>query len=187
MSRFTVTDFPLKGLKRISRTCLGDARGFISRLFCAEELMEAGWNKPIAQINHTYTARRGTVRGLHYQTPPHAEIKLVSCVRGEVYDVAVDLRIDSPTYLQWQAEILSADNGYALLIPEGFAHGFQTLVDDCEMLYLHSAAYAPEAESGLRADDPYLNITWPLKIAEISARDRAHPLLTSQLKLVNAV
>lgn len=178
MSRLVTADFPLAGLKRITRQRLGDARGFLSRLFCAEELAVAGWQKPIVQINHTYTAIRGTVRGMHYQTPPHAEMKLVNCIRGEVFDVAVDLRAGSPTFLQWHAEILSADNGCALMIPEGFAHGFQTLTDDCEMLYLHSAAYAPDAEAGLRVDDPRLGVTWPLPIAELSARDREHPLLT---------
>lgn len=182
MSRFATADFPLAGLKRVTRQRLGDARGFLSRLFCAEELAVAGWQKPIVQINHTRTAKRGTVRGMHYQTPPHAEMKLVSCIRGEVYDVAVDLRVGSPTFLQWHTEILSADNGCALLIPEGFAHGFQTLTDDCEMFYLHSAAYAPDAEAGLRVDDPHLDISWPLPIAEISARDREHPLLTPQFK-----
>ena len=182
MSRITIADLSLAGLKRVTRQRLGDARGFLSRLFCAEELALAGWQKPIVQINHTYTAKRGTVRGMHYQNPPHAEMKLVSCIRGEVFDVAVDLRAASPTFLQWHAETLSADNGRALLIPEGFAHGFQTLSDDCEMLYLHTAAYAPHAEAGLRADDPRLGVAWPLPIAELSARDREHPLLTPQFK-----
>lgn len=180
MSRIATADLSLAGLKRVTRQRLGDERGFLARLFCAEELAPAGWKKPIVQINHTYTAKRGTLRGMHYQRPPHAEMKLVSCIRGEVFDVAVDLRAGSPTFLQWHAETLSADNGRALLIPEGFAHGFQTLSDDCEMLYLHTAAYAPDAEAGLRVDDPRLAITWPLPVADMSARDRAHPLLTSQ-------
>ncbi|MGR0481948.1 MAG: dTDP-4-dehydrorhamnose 3,5-epimerase [Candidatus Electronema sp. V4] len=179
MSRFLVSDLPTAGLKRITRQQLGDQRGFLSRLFCAEELATAGWQKSIAQINHTFTARRGTVRGLHYQTPPCPEMKLVSCIRGEVWDVAVDLRANSATFLRWQAERLSADNKHALLIPEGFAHGFQALTDDCELLYLHTAAYAPQAEAGLRFDDPHLNITWPLAVTELSARDQAHPLLTA--------
>lgn len=179
MNRFTVSDLPLAGLKRITRQRLGDQRGFLSRLFCAEELATAGWQKSVAQINHTFTARCGTIRGLHYQIPPHTEMKLVSCIRGEVWDVAVDLRANSPTFLQWQAERLSADNGQALLIPEGFAHGFQTLTDDCELLYLHTAAYAPAAEAGLRFDDPRINITWPQPVTELSARDQAHPFLTA--------
>jgi dTDP-4-dehydrorhamnose 3,5-epimerase len=182
LSRFAITDLPAAGLKCVTRQRLGDARGFLSRFFCAEELAVAGWQKPIVQINHTHTAKRGTVRGMHYQVPPHAEMKLVSCIRGEVFDVAVDLRTGSPTFLQWHAETLSADNGRALLIPEGFAHGFQTLADDCEMLYLHTAAYVPDAEAGLRVDDPRLGIAWPLPIVEISVRDREHPMLTPQFK-----
>ena len=109
MNRLFVTDLPLAGLKRIERQRLGDARGFLSRLFCAEELGPAGWTKPIAQINHTYTAKRGTVRGMHFQHPPHADMKLVSCIRGEVWDVAVDIRAGSKTFLRWHAEKLSAD------------------------------------------------------------------------------
>lgn len=177
MSRFTVVDLPLAGLKRVERQNLGDARGFLSRLFCAEELAAAGWTKPVAQINQTVTARRGTVRGMHFQNPPHAEMKLVTCLHGVIWDVAVDLRAGSPTFLRWHAEELSAANCRALLLPEGFAHGFQTLTDDCELLYLHSAPYAAAAESGLNASDPALAVAWPLAIAELSGRDAGHPLL----------
>jgi dTDP-4-dehydrorhamnose 3,5-epimerase len=174
MNRFTVTDLPLAGLKRIERQRLGDSRGFLSRLFCAEELAAAGWSKPIAQINHTFTAKCGTVRGMHYQCPPYAEMKLVSCIQGEVWDVAIDLRAGSPTFLQWHAEPLSADNHRALLIPEGFAHGFQTLSDNVALLYCHSAAHNPDAEAALQAQDPRLAIRWPLAITEMSNRDRNH-------------
>jgi dTDP-4-dehydrorhamnose 3,5-epimerase len=180
MSRFTATDLPLAGLKRVERQCIGDSRGFLSRLFCAEELAAAGWCKPIAQINHTFTAKCGTVRGMHYQRPPHAEMKLVSCIQGEVWDVAVDLRAGSPTFLHWHAEILSADNHRALLIPEGFAHGFQTLGDNAMLLYCHSAAHSPDAEAALNAQDPRLAITWPCPITEISSRDASHPLINMQ-------
>lgn len=173
MSRFVISEYPLAGLKRITRQRLGDSRGFLSRLFCREELATAGWHNPVAQINHTFTARQGTVRGLHFQNPPHTEMKLVSCIRGEVWDVAVDLRAGSPTFLQWHAEILSADNNHALLIPEGFAHGFQTLSNDCELLYLHSAPHVPNAEAGVRHDDPRIAIAWPLNAAELSARDQS--------------
>ena len=182
MTRFTISDLPLDGPKLIERQRLGDPRGYLSRLFCADELATAGWHKLVTQINHTLTTRRGTVRGMHYQTPPHAEMKLVTCIRGEVWDVAVDLRAHSPTFLQWHAQILSADNGHALLIPEGFAHGFQTLVDDCELLYMCTEAYIPQAEAALRFDDPRLAVTWPLPVSEISVRDQAHPLLTAQFK-----
>lgn len=177
MARFEVLSAPLAGLRCVQRQRLGDARGFLSRLFCAEELAVAGWLQPVAQINHTFTAARGTVRGMHYQRPPHAETKLVSCLAGEVWDVAVDLRAGSPTFLQWHAELLSADNGRALLIPEGFAHGFQALSDDVSMLYLHSAAYVPQAEAGLQAQDPRLAIAWPLPVQGLSPRDAAHAVL----------
>ena len=177
MSRFTVSDTPLRGLKQVQRQRLGDSRGSLSRLFCAEELLAAGWAGSIAQINHTVTTRAGTVRGMHFQRPPHAEIKLVSCLRGEVLDVAVDLRTGSPTFLQWHAARLSAENNLALLIPQGFAHGFQSLTDNVELLYCHSAAYAPAAESGLNPMDERLAIAWPLPVTELSARDGQHALI----------
>jgi dTDP-4-dehydrorhamnose 3,5-epimerase len=175
VNRFTVTDLPLAGLKRIERQRLGDSRGFLSRLFCAEELAAAGWCKSIAQINHTFTAKHGTVRGMHYQHPPHAEMKLVTCIQGEVWDVAVDLRAGSPTFLQWHAEPLSSENHRALLIPEGFAHGFQTLSDDVILIYFHSATHQADAEAALNAHDPRLTITWPNPITELSSRDASHP------------
>jgi dTDP-4-dehydrorhamnose 3,5-epimerase len=175
--RFVFKDTGLYGLKRIERQSLGDNRGFLSRLFCIEELSRAGWHKPIKQINHTYTAERGTVRGLHYQLPPYTEMKLVSCIRGEVWDLVVDLRAGSPTFLCVYVERLSADNGVALLIPDGCAHGFQALTDHVELIYCHSEAYAPLAEAGLNPKDPKLDIRWPLPITEISERDTQHPIL----------
>jgi len=177
MSRLTITDLPLAGLKLVERMNLGDSRGFLSRLFCAEELASAGWQKPIAQINYTLTAKRGAVRGMHFQRPPDAEMKLVSCLRGRVWDVAVDLREGSDTLLHWHGEELSADNQRALLIPEGFAHGFQTLTDDVELLYCHSAAYQCETEGGLNPQDLKLAIEWPLEISELSDRDAHHPMI----------
>ena len=177
--RFTVTELPLHGLKRIERQRLGDCRGFLARMFCADELALAGWQKPIAQINHTYTAKKGAVRGLHFQQPPYAEMKLVNCICGEVWDVAVDLRVNSPTYLKWHAEALSAENNRALLIPEGFAHGFQALTDDVELIYFHSQAYRAAAEAGLNCADSRLAIAWPLVITELSERDQAHPMITA--------
>lgn len=178
MSGFTVTDTDIKGLRIVQRRSLGDARGFLSRLFCAEELALAGWNKPIAQINHTWTQARGTVRGLHFQRPPHAEMKLVTCLRGAVWDVGLDLRTGSPTFLQWRAVELSANNGNALLIPEGLAHGFQALSDDCELLYLHTVPFDAHAEGGVSVTDPALGIKWPLPITLQSERDLSHPRLT---------
>lgn len=180
MSQFSVIDTPIAGLKVIERKLIGDNRGFLTRMFCANQLKSAGWQKPIAQINQTVTKRRGTVRGMHFQISPHAEMKLVTCLQGEIWDVAVDLRKNSPTFLKWHAQTLSSDNYRALLIPEGFAHGFQTLTDNCELVYLHSAAYKPEAEGGFRPNDPSLQISWPLNFFEISTRDAEHPLLNDQ-------
>lgn len=182
MSRFTIIDTPLAGLKIVERQQLGDSRGFLSRLFCAEELAAAGWHRPVVQINQTLTQKQGTIRGMHYQKPPHAEMKLVTCLRGAIWDVAVDLRHSSPTYLQWHAQELSADNHRALLIPEGFAHGFQTLTDNCELIYLHSRAYTPDAESGLNATDPQLSINWPQPMTELSARDAQQPMIDPQFR-----
>lgn len=174
MASLEILPTPLTGLHIVQRKRLEDARGYFSRLFCAEELGLAGFELPVAQANQTLTRRRGTVRGLHFQHPPHAEDKFVSCLRGEVFDVAVDLRRGSPTFLKWHGEILSAKNQRSLLIPQGFAHGFQTLSEDCELLYLHSRAYTAQAEGALHVTDPALAITWPLPIAELSPRDAAH-------------
>ena len=133
-AHFKMFDTPLSGLKVLQRKPISDSRGYLERFFCTEELEALALGKHIAQINCTLTANLGTVRGMHFQRPPHAEIKFVSCLRGEVFDVAVDLRNNSPTFLCWHAEVLSADNHKTLVIPEGFAHGFQTLADNCEML-----------------------------------------------------
>jgi dTDP-4-dehydrorhamnose 3,5-epimerase len=178
MSRFGIADTPLSGLRTIERTLRSDERGFLTRLFCSEELQAAGWNKPIAQINQTMTRRSGAVRGMHFQFPPHAEMKLVSCIRGEVWDVALDLRRGSPTFLKWFGARLSPGNGRALLIPEGFAHGFQALAEDSELIYFHSCAYHAESEGGINPQDPCVAINWPCAIAEMSARDRGHPMLS---------
>ena len=177
MQRFDCIDTQLTGLKIIQRKPIEDARGFLSRFFCAEEFNEFGFGKPISQINHTLTRHKGAVRGLHYQKPPHAEIKLVSCLKGEVFDVAVDLRKNSSTFLHWHSEVLSESNQRSLLIPEGFAHGFQALTEDCELIYLHTAPYIKDAEAALNVRDSKLNITWPLSIAEISERDGSHPMI----------
>ena len=135
-------------------------------------------DKVIVQINHSLTEKLGTVRGMHFQYPPHAEFKFVSCLRGKAFDVAVDLRRDSPTYLKWHAEILTADNHKTFALPEGFAHGFQTLTDECEMLYLHTNFYIPASEGLLNARDPKLGIKWPVDIADISDRDINNPLIS---------
>lgn len=178
MNRFEIHDTALRGLRIIERRRVLDERGFLSRLFCADELAAAGWCGPVAQINHTYTVRRGTVRGLHFQSPPHAEAKIVSCLAGEVWDVAVDIRRGSPTFLRWHAEHLSAENLRALFIPQGFAHGYQALSADCQLIYVHSAPYSQVAQGALNPTDSRLGIPWPLDITVISERDRSHRFLT---------
>ena len=182
MNHFSISVTPISKLKIVERQQLSDNRGYLTRLFCAEELAAAGWHKPVIQINQTMTQKQGTIRGIHFQRQPHAEMKLVTCLHGAIWDVAVDLRAGSPTFLQWHAEELSATNHRALLIPEGFGHGFQTLSDDCELIYLHSNVYTPEAEDRLNPKGSALSITWPLPITELSARDAQHPMLDHQFK-----
>lgn len=182
MNRFDTSDTLLAGLKVIERKLSQDNRGSFSRLFCSEELTKMGWLKPIMQINQSITKEKGTIRGLHFQSPPHDEMKLVSCLRGEVLDIAIDLRHGSPTFLQWHSEYLSDENQKALLIPEGFAHGFQTMTDDVELLYCHSRAYHQAAESGINPLDNLLSIEWPLPPATMSTRDLALPNIDSYFK-----
>lgn len=182
MARFDFISTSLAGLTLVQRKPIEDARGYFSRFFCAAEFSLAGFTQPIAQINHTLTHKKGTVRGLHFQLPPHAEAKVVSCLKGTIFDVAVDLRKGSPTFLQWHGEVLSAENQRSLLIPHGFAHGFQTLAEECELVYLHSAPFALDAEGALNAADPKLAIAWPLPLAELSERDRAHPMIDAEFE-----
>lgn len=179
-SRFEILATPISELNVIRRNPIGDSRGYLERLFCDQALAELLDVKSVKQINHTVNIRAGTIRGMHYQPPPDAEIKFVTCLRGEVFDVAVDLRRNSPTFLHWHGEILSADNHKTLVIPEGFAHGFQTLSDRCEMLYFHTAAYQSTNEGALNAFDARLGISWPMEITEMSDRDRGHPMLTPE-------
>jgi dTDP-4-dehydrorhamnose 3,5-epimerase len=180
--RFDFIETPLSGLFRVERKPIDDHRGFFSRFFCAKEFKEVGLSKPIAQINHTLTKRKGIIRGLHFQYPPYCETKIVSCIQGKVFDVAVDIRKGSQTFLQWHAEILDAESQSSLYIPDGFAHGFQTLTENCQLLYLHSNFYTQKAEAALNVFDPVLAIDWPLKVKEISQRDQNHPLLDSQFE-----
>ncbi|WEX76632.1 dTDP-4-dehydrorhamnose 3,5-epimerase [Sinorhizobium numidicum] len=172
MSRFKRIPTELAGLVIVERTQIGDERGFFSRFFCQEELDDFGSTGVIAQINHTMTGVRGVIRGMHFQRSPHDEAKLVSCVVGAIFDVAVDMRPDSPTYLKWHGEVLSAENARSMMVPGGFAHGFQTLTDNCELIYLHDKPYVGHAEGGLNALDPRLNIAWPIDVTQMSERDR---------------
>ena len=175
MLRTRLTGIP--GLFVAEASLLGDHRGSFARWFCQRELDSVIGERKIVQINHSRTRRTGTVRGLHFQLPPHAEMKLVRCIRGRVWDVAVDLRAGSDTFLQWHGEELSPENGRMMLIPEGFAHGFQVLEPESEMLYLHTAFYSPGHEGGVRWDDPAIGIRWPLPVSDLSDRDRSHPLI----------
>jgi dTDP-4-dehydrorhamnose 3,5-epimerase len=154
-----------------------DHRGAFARLFCERELAAVIGPRRIVQINLSRTAAVGAIRGMHFQRPPQAEMKFVRCLKGRIWDVAADLRAGSQTFLQWHAEELTKENGRMLVIPEGCAHGFQTLEADSELLYLHTAVYDPETEGGVRCDDARLGIAWPLPIGELSQRDRGLPML----------
>lgn len=152
-----------------------DDRGWFARAFCTDEFEAHGIRMPVVQANLASTRSRGTLRGLHYQVPPAAEAKLMRCVRGRVYDLLVDLRPDSPTYLRSFGVELSARNGHALYVPPLFAHGYLTLEDDCEMFYLVSEFYTPGAERGIRYDDPALGIAWPIEPTVVSEKDLSWP------------
>jgi dTDP-4-dehydrorhamnose 3,5-epimerase len=180
--RFDIAETSLSGLMVISRKPRRDERGYLERLYDADDLSSLFGHRIVMQINRTLTHDRGTVRGMHFQLPPYAELKFVSCLRGSVFDVAVDLRQGSPTFLEWHAAILSAENGQSLLIPEGFAHGFQTLTENCEMLYLHTEAYQPTQERGLHPEDCRIGIEWPQPVSGLSPRDAAHPRLTDEFQ-----
>lgn len=173
------TETALPGAFLIDLERVGDDRGFFARALCAEEFAEHGLKMDIVQANVSYSADPGTLRGLHYQEAPHAEVKMIRCIRGRIFDVMVDVRPDSSTYLQWVGVELSDENRRMAYVPEGFAHGFLTLTDDCEVFYPVTAAYTPEAERGLRYDDPALGIEWPSEVRVVSEKDRAWPLLDS--------
>lgn len=168
---------PLPGSFLITPKVLGDNRGWFMRTFCKNSFAGIGHHKEWVQMNQSYTALKGTVRGLHFQRAPHEEIKLVRCIAGAAYDVILDLRQNSATYLQWFGAEISASNKQMMYIPEGFAHGFQALTNDVELVYCHSEYYTPAAEAGIRYNDPKINIQWPLHPVELSARDQQHPLL----------
>jgi dTDP-4-dehydrorhamnose 3,5-epimerase len=153
-----------------------DERGFFARTWSADDFEANGLNPAVVQCNLSFNHRRGTLRGMHFQRPPHAEVKLIRCSRGAIFDVIVDLRPDSSTYARWVGVELTADNRRALYVPEGFAHGYQTLVDDTETQYQVSAAFAPDAEGGVRWDDPAFGIDWPEAESRlISEKDKAWP------------
>ncbi len=166
---------PLAGACTIDLEKRGDDRGFFARLFCETEFAEAGLETRFLQINNSLSGSKGTLRGLHYQLPPAAEVKVVRCVRGALWDVILDLRAGSASFGKWFGAELSAENRTMMYVPRGFAHGFVTLTDDAEAIYLVSAAYSPDNERGVRYDDPSVGIEWPLQPVDISDKDRNWP------------
>lgn len=169
----------LPGVLLVTPARFGDARGWFSETWNAARMAETGLDLAFVQDNHSFSAQKGTLRGLHYQRPPHAQDKLVRCTRGAIWDVAVDIRKGSPAYGQWVGVELSAENGRQLLIPKGFLHGFVTLTDDCEVQYKCTDLYAPDCDGAIRWDDPTIGIDWPLQGANptLSAKDTVAPLL----------
>ncbi|MEM9098849.1 MAG: dTDP-4-dehydrorhamnose 3,5-epimerase family protein [Pseudomonadota bacterium] len=167
----------IEGVALIEATPAGDNRGWFARHFCPEEFAAAGVNFAPCQISQSFNAQQGTLRGLHYQIPPHAEAKLVRCLRGAVWDVGVDLRLESPTRHKWFGAELTEENKRAILWPKGIAHGFITLAADTELLYITDYPWTREAEGGVRWDDPALGIEWPLTPSVLSDRDQSHSLI----------
>lgn len=162
-----------------------DNRGFFARVFCERESLNIGIKFSCVQINTSYSKVKGTLRGLHFQREPKLEAKIVKCIKGSIADVIVDLRKDSPTFGKWEILELSEDNRSMIYVPEGFAHGFQTLTNDCELLYLHSEYYSPEYEGGVIYNDVDLDINWPLLPTEITSRDLGHPTLKNTIPLIS--
>jgi dTDP-4-dehydrorhamnose 3,5-epimerase len=173
---------PIQGVVAIKRLEMADERGSFSRLYCADELEMAGWNTQIVQVNHSFTKTRGTVRGLHYQKPPQLDQKIITCLSGAVWDVAVDLRKNSPTFLQWCSVELSATNHTALLLPKGCAHGFQAITNDVTLVYMHSAGYDRELDGCINPNDTRIGIEWPLEISLISERDKRSPMTNGEFR-----
>jgi len=165
----------LEGAYLIDLELLKDERGYFARTFCRQTFEEKGLKSPLEQCSLSFNHKKGTLRGMHFQKAPHAETKLVRCSAGKIYDVILDLRLDSPTYGQWEAVVLSSENGKMLYIPEGFAHGFQTLEEGTETFYQISTPYAPSHAAGIRWNDPRFGIEWPLDVAVISSKDQTYP------------
>ena len=172
----------LAGSFIIEPSVLMDDRGWFARFYCKNDFKEIGHDKEWVQLNHSATDKKGAIRGMHFQKEPFREIKMVKCIAGAVYDVIIDLRRDSSTFLKWFGTELSAKNKKMFYIPEGFAHGFQCLEDNCELIYHHSEFYAPAAEAGIKYDDPMIQIDWPQAITVLSPRDESHPYLDQNFK-----
>lgn len=173
----------LKGSYLIDLNVLQDSRGWFARAYSKDVFVnQIGFTKEWVQMNHSFTNKCGTVRGMHFQVIPSAEIKLVRCIAGRVFDVIIDLRKESPTFLQWFGSELSAENKRMMYVPERFAHGFQTLSPNAELIYHHSEFYNPHAESGILYNDSAVNIRWPIEVTEVSERDKSHQLIDSTFK-----
>ena len=177
MGKLTISKTPIEGLYVVDTAAFIDNRGAFARWFCEAELKEIIGNRYIKNVNFSRTIKKGSVRGMHFQRPPYAEMKLIRCIKGAVLDVAVDLRANSDTKYKWYAIELSAKNMKMFVIPEGFAHGFQTLTDDAEMLYLHTHFYNMDCEGAVRYDDPKIGIKWSLGVTDISEKDANHPYI----------
>jgi dTDP-4-dehydrorhamnose 3,5-epimerase len=173
---------PIEGLILVKPEIITDARGFFMRTFCKNDFAEINFNKEFVQFNHSFNKCKGTLRGLHFQKKPYTETKLIRCIQGKIYDVAVDLRRDSSTFLHWFGVELSEENMLSILIPDGFAHGFQTLENDSALIYHHTGYYTPSAECGINFDDPVLRVTWPLPPINVSERDSSFPLINKEFK-----
>ena len=172
-----INNLPLSRLYLVKLEPLKDERGIFARLFCERELKEILGDRKIVNINFSYTFKKGTIRGMHFQKPPMAEMKFVSCLKGRVFDVAIDLRQNSSTFLSWYGTELSDKDMKMLCIPEGFAHGFQSLEDGAELLYFHTAFYSKENESAIHFADPKIGVSWPLPVSNISEKDKGHSFL----------
>ena len=172
----------LEGLYIIKPKIFEDERGLFTRTYCKKEFQDLGLNADFVQFNHSFNKKRGTVRGMHYQRKPHSEIKLIRCVQGRVIDVAVDIRRNSPTFLKSVAIELSAENMFSIIIPVGFAHGFQTLEDNSSLIYHHTEFFQDDADAGFRPDDPMLSINWPLPFVNISDKDKNQKLINQDFK-----
>jgi len=180
--KMNIIDTDIAGLKIVETKQIADHRGSFSRWFCLQELAAVLNHRTIKQINNSKSVKAGTVRGLHYQRPPHGEMKIVRCIRGRVWDVAVDLRTGSPTFLKWQGVELTDNNNRTFVVPEGFAHGYQALEPDSELLYINTEFYTPAFEGALHPEDPALSIQWPLPVTNLSKRDSESPFLSSDFK-----
>jgi dTDP-4-dehydrorhamnose 3,5-epimerase len=177
-----IIETQISDLKVIKSDFFQDSRGLFSRFFCTKELELILNDRKIVQINYSVTNNLGAIRGMHYQNKPHSEMKIIRCLKGRVYDVAVDLRKGSQSFLKWHSVELSPESNLAYVIPEGFAHGFQVLEEGSQLLYLHTAFYSPEFEDAVRFDDPKINISWPLNPTDLSEKDKSHAYINEEFE-----